>query len=69
MTHKEDGKYIIINADDIKFVDFAYVEQSGPNSVRYSLDGRKIVLKYMEEQPDFVYLITGDSIGLPVKGE
>tara|TARA_R100000808_G_C2155485_1_gene168195 strand:- start:9764 stop:10120 length:357 start_codon:yes stop_codon:yes gene_type:complete len=65
MTHKTNGKYIIIDADDIKFVDFAHVEQSGPDTVRYSLDGKRMVLKYMNEQPDFVYLITGDSIGLP----
>ena len=65
MAHKTDGKYIIIDTEYMKFVDFAHVQESGPSTVRYSLDAKKVVLKYMNEQPDFVYLITGDSIGLP----
>ena len=65
MTHKTDGKYIIVDVEHLMFVDFSYVEESGSDSIRYSIDEKKFILKYMDEQPDFVYLITGDSIGLP----
>ena len=65
MPLKTDGKYIIVGTEYINFVDFSYVEESDMNSVRYSIDREKFILKYMDEQPDFVYLITGDSIGLP----
>ena len=57
-------KYIIIDADDIMKVDFSEVLETSPETVRYSLDKSKVVLKYSGDQPDFVYIITQDSIGL-----
>lgn len=56
--------YIIVPAESIEFVDFRRVEQTIPTSVRYSLDGKHFLLKYVGEQPDFVYNITKDALGL-----
>ena len=56
--------YIIVPAKSIEFVDFRRVEQTNPTSVRYSLDKKHFLLKYVGEQPDFVYNITKDAVGL-----
>ena len=64
MTHKTDGKYIIVDSNYIDYVNFREVEQTDPTTLRYSTDKSKFILKYMNEQPDFVYMITGDYIGL-----
>ena len=56
--------YIIVPAESIEIVDFGRVEQNNPTSVRYSLDDKHFLLKYVGEQPDFVYNITKDAVGL-----
>tara|TARA_B100000700_G_C14498458_1_gene602905 strand:- start:294 stop:572 length:279 start_codon:yes stop_codon:yes gene_type:complete len=59
-----DLNYIIAPAESIEFVDFRRVRESNPTSVRYSLDGKYFLLKYVGEQPDFIYNITKDAVGL-----
>jgi hypothetical protein len=38
--------------------------QTNPNSMRRSVDGTKTIVKYEGEQPDFVFNMTQDAIGL-----
>ena len=38
--------------------------QTSPSSMRYSLDGTKTFIKYEGEQPEFIFRITQDTIGL-----
>ena len=56
--------YIIIPAESLDYVDFRTVKENNPNTLRYSLDGKYFFVKYDGEQPDFVFNITQDSIGL-----
>lgn len=56
--------YIIVPADKIEYVDFTKVLENHPGTVRYSLDRNYFILKYIGDQPDFCYNITGDLIGL-----
>ena len=56
--------YVIIEAEYLEYVDFSKVKEDSPDTLRYSLDGRKFFVKYEGEQPEFVYSITKDAIGL-----
>jgi len=56
--------YIIVSSEYLEYVNFAAVEQTSPGSLRYSLDKKHFLLKYKGEQPNFVFNITQDSIGL-----
>lgn len=57
-------KYIIVPSSGLDLVDFSEVLQTSRDSLRYSLDGNFFLLKYTGDQPDFVYEITDDAIGL-----
>ena len=57
--------YIIVSSEHLERVNFSEVAQTSPESIRYSLDGKKFLLKYEGDQPKFVYAITNDAIGLP----
>ena len=59
-----DKKYIIVDSEYIEYVNFTEVLQTSPDTVRYSLNKKKFFLKYNGEQPDFVFNITQDAIGL-----
>jgi hypothetical protein len=56
--------YIIVSSEYLEYVNFAAVEQTSPSSLRYSLDKKYFLLKYKGEQPDFVFSITQDAVGL-----
>jgi hypothetical protein len=56
--------YIIVPSEYLEYVDFTAVEQTSPGSLRYSLDKKHFLLKYKGEQPDFVFNITQDAVGL-----
>ena len=57
-------KYIILQSIDIKKVDFSKVKQNNASSVRFSIDKQKFILKYDGDQPEFVYWITENALGL-----
>jgi hypothetical protein len=57
--------YIIVKAKHLEKIDFSKVKQTSPNSLRYSLDRKFFLLKYEGDQPEFVFSITQDTIGLP----
>ena len=56
--------YVIIEAEYLEYVDFSKVKEDSPDTLRYSLDGKKFFVKYESEQPEFIYSITKDAIGL-----
>ena len=56
--------YVIVPANKLDWVRFDQVFQTGPESLRYSLDNKFFILKYTGDQPEFCYNITGDLIGL-----
>ncbi len=56
--------YIIIPSKYLEYVDFSSVLEDNPATLRYSLDGEYFFVKYEGEQPDFVFNITQDAIGL-----
>ena len=57
-------KYIIVDSEYIEYVNFTEVLETSPDTVRYSLNKKKFFLKYNGNQPDFVFNITQDAIGL-----
>ena len=57
--------YIIVPSEHLEKVNFSKVKQTSPKSLRYSLDRKHFLLKYEGDQPEFVFSITQDAIGLP----
>lgn len=46
--------YCIINSDEVESVDFNQVLQTSADTLRYSVDGSKAILKYEGTQPSFL---------------
>ena len=46
--------YCIIDASEVSSVDFNQVLQTSSDTLRYSLDGSKALLKYEGDQPSFL---------------
>ena len=46
--------YVIIDASDVSSVDFDQVLQTSADTLRYSVDGSKALLKYEGDQPSFL---------------
>ena len=57
--------YIIVPSEHLEKVNFSKVKQTSPETLRYSLDRKHFLLKYEGDQPEFVFSITQDAIGLP----
>ena len=57
--------YTIIPTKYLEYVDFSSVLEDNPNTLRYSLDGEYFFVKYEGDQPDFIFNITQDTVGLP----
>tara|TARA_R110002012_G_C11207591_1_gene560762 strand:+ start:217 stop:456 length:240 start_codon:yes stop_codon:yes gene_type:complete len=48
-------KYVIINADEVSSVNFAQVDETSENTVRYSVDGSKTFVKFdSDTTPSFL---------------
>ena len=56
--------YIIVPSKFLEYVDFSSVKQDSPETLRYSIDGEYFLLKYEGEQPEFIFNITQDAVGL-----
>ena len=46
--------YVIINSSDVDSVDFSKVLQTSKDTLRYSVDGTKAVLKFEGDTPSFL---------------
>ena len=57
--------YVIIETKYLEYVDFSTLEEDSPETLRYSWNGEKFFVKYGGEQPDFIFNITQDAVGLP----
>ena len=60
----KDRRYVFIDRKDVRLINFNKVMQTSPLTMQYSIDGSKTFVKYVGDQPDFIYNITKDSIGL-----
>ena len=60
----EEVKYIILDIEHLSKVMWNDVLDNGPSTVQYSCDGKKFILKYIGEQPEFVFFIAQDTVGL-----
>ena len=47
-------KYVILNTSEVNTVDFTQVLQTSKESLRYTTDGSKFLLKYDGTQPSFL---------------
>lgn len=56
--------YVIISVDDIQYISFNDVMQTSPYSMRRSLDRTKTFVKYEGDQPDCLFAIAGNEVGL-----
>tara|TARA_R110002051_G_scaffold247765_1_gene307279 strand:+ start:272 stop:511 length:240 start_codon:yes stop_codon:yes gene_type:complete len=50
----ENRRYVIISKDDVSSVDFSKVMQTSADTLRYSTDGNKTLVKYEGSQPSFL---------------
>ena len=50
--------YVIIDASEVSSVDFDQVLQTSADTLRYSVDGSKALLKYEGPQPSFLLVKT-----------
>jgi|TARA_Y100000593_G_C4266482_1_gene315042 hypothetical protein len=57
--------YVIIETKYLEYVNFSEVKEDNPDTLRYSLNGEKFFVKYEGDQPDFMFDITQDAVGLP----
>ena len=60
-----DKRYAIIESKDAKSIDFSKVMQTSPFSMRYSIDGTKTFVKYEGDQPEHLFAIANNAVGLP----
>ena len=47
-------KYVIINASEVSSIDFNEVLQTSANTLRYSLDNSKAIVKFEGNTPSFL---------------
>ena len=47
-------RYVIISKDEVASVDFSQVNITSTDTLRYSKDGSKALIKYDGEQPSFL---------------
>jgi hypothetical protein len=59
----ENKKFIILNITEVDNIDFSEVLQNDISTLRFSADGTKTFVKYLGDQPDFVFEITKDLVG------
>tara|TARA_R100001460_G_scaffold1544_3_gene5766 strand:+ start:5038 stop:5271 length:234 start_codon:yes stop_codon:yes gene_type:complete len=50
----ENRKYVIIEASEVGNVDFAQVQETSANTLRYSLDNSKTFVKFEGNTPSFL---------------
>jgi len=49
-----ERNYLIIGKDDVSLIDFNSVLQTSLETLRYSIDGNKTIIKWNGETPEFV---------------
>jgi hypothetical protein len=49
-----ERNYLIIGKDDVFLVDFSKVLQTSSETLRYSIDGNKTIIKWEGEEPSFI---------------
>jgi hypothetical protein len=47
-------KYILINTSDLSLIDFNQVAQTSVDTLRYSVDGTKTLVKFEGDTPSFL---------------
>lgn len=57
--------YCIIETKDVRYIDWAKVCETSPESLRYSIDKSKTFIKYDGNQPEFLFHLTEDLVGFP----
>ena len=49
-----ERNYLIIGKDDVSLIDFNSILQTSQETLRYSIDGNKTIIKWNGETPGFV---------------
>lgn len=58
-------RHVILKSKYITAIDYDQIEQNSVQDLLYSLDFRNIIVSYYDDQPQFIFDITNDDIGLP----
>lgn len=53
-----ERNYLIIGKDDVSLIDFNLVLQTSLDTLRYSIDGNKTIIKWVGDEPNFVSVIS-----------
>ena len=57
-----DTKYIIFNVSELDLIDFNQVIENSLETLRYSIDGTKTFIKWIENEPTFISELVSKSI-------
>lgn len=47
-------KYVIIKKEDVDSIEFKHIIETSKTTLRYSLNGEKVIVKFMGETPEFL---------------
>ena len=53
MKPYKNNTYVIIPTSEVENVDFTQVEQTSPNTLRFSINGGYVLLKFISDTPSF----------------
>ena len=62
MIVPQSRRYVVIDAADLSKVNFSQVEEDETTPLRYSIDGRKVILKYDGSQPSSISAIKNKTV-------
>lgn len=47
-------KYVILENTDVNSIEFKHILETSKNTLRYSIDGSRTIVKFIGETPDFL---------------
>lgn len=62
MIVPQSRRYVVIDAADLSKVNFSEVEEDETTSLRYSLDERRVIVKYNGLQPSSISAIKNKTV-------
>jgi len=62
MIVPESRRYVVIDASDLSKVNFSEIEEDETTSLRYSIDERRVIVKYDGPQPSSISAIKNKTV-------
>jgi hypothetical protein len=62
MIVPQSRRYVVIDVADLSKVNFSQIEEDETTPLRYSVDERKVIVKYNGSQPSSISAITNKTV-------